>query len=87
MQGKREDEFSSSAWKPKLAADIRDLAREYSRQAIERLVALMHSKTDSVGGSRRGAEAERNEALFFIHQYRFIYELIIDGSWTKPVFS
>ena len=55
----------SSAWKrgqsgnpggrPKVSAEIRDLARDHGAQAIERLVALMHSKNENV--AVRAAEA------------------------------
>jgi hypothetical protein len=55
----------SSAWKrgqsgnpggrPKVSAEIRDLARVHGAHAIERLVALMHSKNESV--AVRAAEA------------------------------
>jgi hypothetical protein len=55
----------SSAWKPgqggnpggrpKVSAQIRDLARDHGAQAIERLVILMHSKNESV--AVRAAEA------------------------------
>ena len=55
----------SSAWKPgqsgnpggrpKVSAEIRDLARDHGAKAIERLVALMHSKNESV--AVRAAEA------------------------------
>ena len=55
----------SSAWKrgqsgnpggrPKISAEIRDLARIHGAQAIERLVELMHSKNESV--AVRAAEA------------------------------
>jgi hypothetical protein len=55
----------SSAWKrgqsgnpggrPKVSAEIRDLARMQGAQAIERLVELMHSKNESV--AVRAAEA------------------------------
>jgi hypothetical protein len=55
----------SSAWKPgqsgnpggrpKVSAQIRDLARDHGAQAIERLVVLMHSKNESV--AVRAAEA------------------------------
>ena len=34
--------------RPKIAAEVRDLAREHGGKAIERLVALMHSKNESV---------------------------------------
>jgi hypothetical protein len=55
----------SSAWRPgqsgnpggrpKVSAEIRDLARDHGAQAIERLVALMHSKNENV--AVRAAEA------------------------------
>src|SRR4051812_28256578 len=55
----------SSAWRPghsgnpggrpKASAEVRDLARHHGREAIERLVALMHSKNESV--AVRAAEA------------------------------
>lgn len=41
--------------RPKIAAEVRDLAREHGGKAIERLVALMHSKNESV--AVRAAEA------------------------------
>jgi hypothetical protein len=41
--------------RPKIMAQIRDLARDHGTQAIERLVALMHSKDESV--AVRAAEA------------------------------
>ena len=54
-----------SAWKPghsgnpggrpNISAEIRNLAREHGPEAIERLVALMHSKNESV--AVRAAEA------------------------------
>ncbi len=55
----------SSAWKqgqsgnpggrPKVAAEIRDLARDHGPEAIQRLVTLMRSKNESV--AVRAAEA------------------------------
>jgi hypothetical protein len=55
----------SSAWKPgqsgnpgrrpKVSAEVRYLARNHGPEAIERLVALMHSKNESV--AVRAAEA------------------------------
>ena len=55
----------SSVWKPgqsgnpggrpKVAAEIQAVARDHGREAIERLVALMHSKNESV--AVRAAEA------------------------------
>ena len=55
----------SSAWKPgqsgnpggrpKIAAEIRDIARLHGREAIQRLVALMHSSNEAV--AVRAAEA------------------------------
>jgi hypothetical protein len=61
--GKRK--IPSSAWRPgqsgnpggrpKVLAEIRNLAREHGPKAIERLVALMHSKNESV--AVRAAEA------------------------------
>jgi hypothetical protein len=55
----------SSAWRPgqsgnpggrpKVSAEIRNLAREHGPKAIERLVALMHSQNESV--AVRAAEA------------------------------
>ena len=55
----------STAWKPgqrgnpggrpKVVAEIRELARQHGHEAIQRLVALMHSKNESV--AVRAAEA------------------------------
>ena len=44
----RPGESGNPGGRPKVAAEIRDLAREYGAKAIERLVALMHSKNESV---------------------------------------
>ena len=41
--------------RPKVSAEIRDLARDHGAKAIERLVALMYSKNESV--AIRAAEA------------------------------
>jgi hypothetical protein len=61
----RRQKIPSSAWRPgqsgnpggrpKVSAEIRELARQHGSQAIERLVALMHSKNESV--AVRAAEA------------------------------
>jgi hypothetical protein len=61
--GKRQ--IPSTAWRPgqsgnpggrpKVSAEVRDLARNHGPEAIERLVALMHSKNESV--AVRAAEA------------------------------
>jgi hypothetical protein len=44
----RPGESGNPGGRPKVAAEVRDLAREYGAKAIERLVALMHSKNESV---------------------------------------
>lgn len=63
-QSKRSRKAPSSAWKPgqsgnpggrpKVAAEVRELARQHGYEAIQRLVALLHSANETV--SLRAAE-------------------------------
>lgn len=41
-------ESGNSGGRPKVAGEVRELAREHGHEAIQRLVALMHSSNESV---------------------------------------